>query len=151
MTILDRRRHWQLIFAVGLTLISLAAVLLWLWPTDTDPQGGEGFWCDNVNLEAISNSSGWTVSGHNTVCSGFGGNSAIYIYAHPTGQKERREFLVFRYFENRGEDLPKVEWIGENKLSIQVKHVSQITKLVRSVGPVTVVYHIDKEDFPSGQ
>lgn len=148
MMSLSNVRRRSLIITAALTLLLLIVTLLWFWPADTDPQGGAGLWCDNESIDPVSNSSGWVVSGHNTVCSGVGGNSAIYIYAHPIGQKEGREFLVFRYFEHGGSNLPKIEWIGENKLSIQVDHVSQVTKKISSIGPVSISYQIGKEDYP---
>lgn len=148
MSLASVRRRPLIIIAALTMFLLIVASLLWFWPDDTDPQGGEGFWCDNRNIDYVSNSSGWVVSGHNTVCSGFGGNSAIYIYAHPVGQNEGREFLVFRYFEHGGSNLPKIEWIGENKLSIQVDQVSQVTKKISSIGPVSISYQIGKEDYP---
>jgi hypothetical protein len=148
MSLASVRRRPLIIIAALTLFLMIVASLLWFWPADTDPQGGEGFWCDNGNIYYVSNSSGWVVSGHNTVCSGFGGNSAIYIYAHPIGQNEGREFLVFRYFEHGGSNLPKIEWIGENKLLIQVDHVSQVTKKISSIGPVSISYQIGKEDYP---
>jgi hypothetical protein len=102
--------HRPLIVTTGLvSIFLLLAVVFCFWPADSDPQGGDGLWCDNSNINTIKNSSGWTVSGHNTVCSGFGGNSAIYIYAYPEGKKEGRESLIFRYFEHGGAALPQME------------------------------------------
>lgn len=132
---------------VVVTSLLLIAALLWFWPTDKDPQGGAGPWCDNVNFQPIAGASGWTVSWHNTTCSGFGGSSAVYIYVHRAEQKESRETLVFRFFEAGGASLPKIEWLGETKLSIQVEHVSQITKQVSSIGPVTIAYKVGKQDY----
>ena len=144
-----KRLLWKPSVIISLLLIlSIMGIGLWIWYDDSDPQGGQGFLCDNVEFSPIQNASGWTVSGHNTVCSGFGGSSAIYIYVHPTGQSENREFLVFRYFEHGGANLPTIEWLGENKLSIRVEHVSEITKMKSSIGPVRILYQVDKEDYP---
>ena len=150
MTFLSPTSRLTLVFT-ALTLLSLIVILILLWRAAKDPQGGQGLWCDNEKFTPVSSASGWIASGHNTVCSGFGGSSAIYIYVRPFGQEERREFLVFRYFEHGGEMPPKIEWVGEYKLSIRLDHIPQITKKISSIGPVNISYHIRKEDYPESK
>jgi hypothetical protein len=135
---------WIALLAAAVVVVAV----LWFWPTDSDPQGDYGFFCDKVDLKPIDGASGWTVSGHTTICNTLGSNVAIYLFVHPAGQGEDRKYLVFRYFEKGGTDLPKIEWTGANELSIRIAQVSQITKMTSSVGPIKISYQVDKEDFP---
>jgi hypothetical protein len=138
------------LFLLGSTLVGvlLIALLLWHWYTDSDPQGNANVGCTKTDLVPIVSATGVVVSGHNTVCDGFGGDSAIYIYVHRVNEKESGERLVLRYSERTDWDLPKIEWTGANELMIRVKHAIQVSKRVTAIGPVKITYEIDQEDYP---
>jgi hypothetical protein len=135
-----------LIYVLGI-LIPLATIGIWFLAPNDDPQGGAGLWCDNEELPSVRNSSDWIVTWHNTVCSGFGGNSAIYIYVHRIDEREDRENLIFRYFEHGGANLPKIEWLPDGRLLIKVDHVSQITKKIPKIDSINIEYEIREEDY----
>jgi hypothetical protein len=139
------------LFLLGSILLCTLAVasLLWHWHADSDPQGDANVNCTKTDLDPIASATGLVVSGHNTVCDGFGGDSAIYIYVHRINEKESGDRLVLRYSERTDWDLPKIEWTGTNELRIRVKHAIQVTKRVTAVGPVKITYEIAQEDYPS--
>jgi hypothetical protein len=140
-------RLWTVVGVAVLAL--LLALVLWKQRAGSDLQGNENLSCYKSELKPVMNSSGMVASGHNTVCGDFGGNSAIYIYVHRVGEKEGRQNLTFAYTERTDWELPTVEWTGANELTIRVKHVVQVTKMVASIGPVNIHYEIDQEDYPA--
>jgi hypothetical protein len=137
--------------AIALTLIGVlvVALLLWRWRVDSDPQGNANVSCTKAELDPIGSATGVVVSGHNTVCDGFGGDSAVYLYVHRVDEKESSDQLVLRYSERTDWELPKIEWTGENQLMIRVKHVIQVTKKATTLGSVKISYQIEQEDYPS--
>ncbi len=74
---------WIVLLAAAVVVIAV----LWVGPTDSDPQGDNKFFCDIFDLKPIDGASGWTVSGHTAICNTLGSNVAMYGYVHPTGQK----------------------------------------------------------------
>ena len=139
------------LFLLGSILLCTFAVvsLLWYRHADSDPQGDANVNCTKTDLDPMASATGVVVSGHNTVCDGFGGDSAVYIYVHRTDESEGSDRLVLRYSERTDWDLPKIEWIGANELRIRVKHAIQVTKRLTKIGPVKISYEIDQEDYPS--
>jgi len=144
-----RSRDQLILF--GLTLIGALAIalLLWQFHPDSDPQGNANVDCTKTEFKPIRSATGTVVSGHNTVCDGFGGDSAVYIYVHGANEKESKDRLVLRYSERTDWDLPKIEWSGANEVMIRVKHAIQVTKKVTTIGPVKISYQIDQEDYAS--
>ena len=140
------RRPCVIFFSFAVVIF--AAGFIWHNIYNSDPQGDASLWCDKEEMVSIPNSNGWVVSGHNTICTGYGGNSAVYIYVHPVGESSSNKFLVFRYFQYGGEGLPKIEWIDGNNISIKIDRVSEITKKLDNLGPIRIHYTIGKEDYP---
>lgn len=140
-----RRSH---VIFLSFAIFILTIGFIWLNIYNSDPQGDATLWCDKEEMVSIPNSNGWVISGHNTICTGYGGNSAVYIYVHPVGESTGKKFLVFRYFQYGGEALPKIEWIDGSNISIEVDRVSEITKKLNEFGPIRIHYSIGKEDYP---
>ena len=138
-----RIRNISLAIAGALAFLAIA----WFWYQRADPQGESGFYCDKLDFDPIANTSGWAVSGHFTICGGFGGSGAVYMYVHPIKESEGREYLAFRYSDNDGHWPPKVIWKNEHEVIIQVDHLSQVTKKLSSIGPIKITYQIAKQDF----
>lgn len=136
------------VIRLGFTIFILIIGFIWLNIYNSDPQGDATLWCYKEEMVSIPNSNGWVISGHNTICTGYGGNSAVYIYVHPAREPEGRKFLVFRYFQYGGEELPKIKWIDKNNISIKIDRVSEITKKLNGLGPVKIHYSIATEDYP---
>jgi len=141
-----RRRLWAVAAATVLGL--LATFVLWKLRSGLGPEGNENLSCYKSALKATANAAGMVASGHNTVCGDFGGNSAIYIYVHRVAEEEGRGNLAFAYTERTDWDLPRMEWTGASTLTIRVKHVVQVTKMTKSIGPVKIAYEIDQQDYP---
>lgn len=133
-----------------LTVVSAMLILTVasnIWLNATDPQGGEGGGCFSENYPSVSNASGWIASSFNTVCSGFGGNSAIYVHLHRVSEKQNSDTLIFRYSDEVGVPRPKIEWIRPDLLHINVGNVSQVTKQITKVDNISVVYSIGHEKY----
>jgi hypothetical protein len=140
------RRPYVIFLSFAIFILTLG--FIWCNIYNSDPQGDAGLWCDKEEMVSIPNPNGWVISGHNTICTGYGGNSAVYIYVHPVGESSGNKFLVFRYFQYGGEALPKIEWIDGNNISIKIDRVSEITKKLNNLGPIRIHYTIGKEDYP---
>jgi hypothetical protein len=135
---------------LGLSIFGafVIGLILWFGYVNSDPQGGANLSCTKVDFDPVRSATGWVASGHNTVCDGFGGDSAIYIYVHRANEKENSDRLVLRYSERTDWDLPKIEWTGATELTIRVNHAIQVTKRVTSKGVVRIKYEIEREDYP---
>jgi hypothetical protein len=142
-------RAKDLLVVAAAALTVFVAMIVWQHRTSSDPQGNETLSCYKAELPSVPSSAGMAVTAHNTVCGDFGGTSAIYIYVHRLGEKESRQNLVFRYSERGDWELPKISWKSENELTIQVPRVVQVTKIVRTIGPVRIKYDIGQQDYPA--
>lgn len=132
----------------GSALACLAYVLL-AWRDYRDPQGEATAWCDKIEFEPKGSPDGrLVVTGHTTACDGFGGNSAVYVYIHPTHLDESRDDLVFRYSEHGGEEAVHVQWLDSGSVEIAVPHLQQITKALDGKAGVKLLYKIGWQDYP---
>lgn len=139
--------RWQKI-SLGVTVAFALIGGTWFgYERALDPQGESGFFCDKLNFDPIVNTSGWAVSGHFTICGGFGGSGGVFIYVHPIKHSAGREDLVFRYIDDDGHWPPKVIWKSEREVLIEVEHLSQASKKLSGIGPIKITYKIGKEDF----
>jgi len=129
-------------------IVGCVILLGYFWYDNLDPQGGENSYCNSVEIEPVRNKSGMVVSAHNTVCDGFGGSSAIYVYVHQLGQNESKNSLVFRYADIASVSPPKFEWISNDSLHISVDNVSQVTKQLYLMEGMKISYSIGNEDYP---
>jgi hypothetical protein len=143
-------RTRSLALASALAGILAVALILWYWRADSDPQGNANVSCVKAEFDPIRSETGMVVSGHNTVCDGFGGDSAVYIYVHRIDERENSGELVLRYSERTDWELPDIKWTGENQLMIRLKHAIQVTKKVTTIGSVAITYQIEQEDYPPG-
>jgi hypothetical protein len=130
-------------------VVALAVMLQRCHLNSTDPQGGHSIFCsENEDFKPISNNRGWTVTGHWTNCGWMGGASQVYIFVHPENESESRSSLVFRYSDLGTEPYPVIEWQGESEVVIRVNRVSQITKILSSIGAIRITYKILEEEYP---
>ena len=123
-----------------------ACLFLRFW----DPQGEATSNCERLKLNpTISPDGKWVVSGHNTLCDSFGGNSSVYLYVHAAGLNESRNNLVFRYSEHDGSGPPNIRWIGATSIEISIVEVGQITKSLDDMNGIKIIYKIGMKDFPT--
>lgn len=113
-----------------------------------DPQGGNSAWCDSEKLPSVPNGSGMVVTAQNTVCSGFGGSSAIYVHLHKIAEVDSSETLVFRYSDKPEVEPPKIEWTTNSSVRITVGNVIEVSKQLSSMEGVNIIYDIGKADYP---
>lgn len=145
--------YWKIVKYFGLFVLALvigcALLLGYLWYDNLDPQGGENYYCHSVELKPAANNSGIVVTAHNTVCDGFGGSSAIYVYVHKLEERESKQSLVFRYFDKSDVPAPTFEWVNDSSLRIVVGDVSQVTKQLDTIAGVKIIYVVGKSDYPT--
>jgi hypothetical protein len=140
---------WKIIKYTAAFFLSIVLIcslyINYAWFESLDPQGGDSAWCDSVKLPSVPNGSGVVVTAQNTVCSGFGGNSPIYVHIHKLNENENRENLVFRYFDKV--DPLNIQWTSGTTVLISVNHVSQITKQLNAMEGVNIDYAIGSQDY----
>jgi hypothetical protein len=100
--------------------------------------GGDSPWCDNWDLNPVSNGAGWVVTGHTTACTTLGTTIATYLFVHKADEADDRSNMVLRYFETGRTGGPRVAWRGQNEAVIEVANIGPITKRVGQVDSVRV-------------
>ena len=110
-----------------------------------DPQGGSNPWCDKSELPSVPNGSDMEVSGYRTDCDTLAKDSVVYVHLHRKGERESRSTLIFRYDGND----PKVHWIDNDHVSIQVDSVSSISKQIMFIDNVLIKYELSMIDWTS--
>ena len=133
---------------VLLVILYILINLVYGWYSNLDPQGGSSSACVMERLPSVANNSGMVVTAQNTACSGFGGNSAIYVHLHKSDEDENSGNLVFRYFDEPGDYPLNIQWTSNASVRISVGHVSEITKQLSAMKGVNIDYAIGKEDYP---
>lgn len=134
----------QILLLAGLGFFGVSA-----WRRYTDPQGDATADCDKVEMNPMPSPDGvWVASAHSTVCSGFGGDAATYVYVHPSSEANSSDNLISRYFEHGGAGGPKIQWVTGRQLKISIPEVGQITKRIASQGSVSIAYEIGGQDYP---
>lgn len=108
-----------------------------------DPQGGSNPWCIKSELPSISNGTDMEVSGHRTDCDTLAKDSTVYVHLHRKGQQNSRSTLIFRYDGND----PKIRWIDNDHVSIQVDGVSSISKQIMFVDDTSIKYELSMIDW----
>jgi hypothetical protein len=133
----------------GVVIVLVLFMTYFGWRRFYDPQGEETSNCQKINLASQYSPNGkFVASGHTTICDGFGGNSAVYVYIHSPNVNEGASNLVFRYFEHGGEEPPTMRWATNDQIEIAVHRVSQITKALSASDDVKISYRVGLEDHP---
>lgn len=135
------------LIVTGMCMLVTIAILYYRVPAWIDPQGESNGSCDSQAIPSISNRRDMIVSGHYTVCDNIIHNSAFYIYLHRSGEPENSQSLVFRYADDPTTPGPQISWRDPITVSISVGNVIQITKLVRQLDGINVVYSIGKQEL----
>jgi len=133
---------YLLLFGCGLAILGIL-YFLFLLPNHLDPHGGASRDCFNEAIPSVSANGNLVISGHHTLC----GDSAVYLYLHKPGEAESSSSLVFRYFDEPTEKLPRIEWLNNHVLQISVGKVSQITKMRTTAEGVQIKYVIGEEKY----
>ena len=108
-----------------------------------DPQGGSNPWCIKSELPSIPNGTDMEVSGYRTDCDTLAKDSMVYVHLHRKGGRESRSTLIFRYDGND----PKIRWIDNNHVSIQVDGVSYVGKQVTFLYGTSASYELSMTDW----
>ncbi|MYM90380.1 hypothetical protein GTP91_24810 [Rugamonas sp. FT82W] len=142
-------KFYKSIFIALLLALFLAGIyLIVIWDSNSDPIGEANSKCAKTPIMELSNSTGLVVSAYNTVCDVAGGNSAIYVHIHKKDEVINRKTLVFRYFDIYNIPPPKIKWMNDHHLFIEVGNVTQVTKKIDNLRGVEISYSIGAERFP---
>ncbi len=137
---MNKLKTWMLV-SVGLVLGVMGTYCAFAW-INPDPQGNANSTCDKFEGPTIANGKGMTVSSHTTACTTLGTSVVNYVYIHPSAQLPTAEHLVFRYSQDGTGDLPKVVWIDERHVVLQVDRVTGVSKIQTTSGSISIDYKI---------
>jgi hypothetical protein len=131
-------------------VLILILFLLAFWNFMQDPQGESTDACTTEEQLPVWNiSRSMVVTSHETVCNGFGGNMAFYVYIHKSTEQESSQTLVFRYSEIPSAEPPQIRWPNENAVNIEVREVGRISKQLDQIDGVKINYTVGKIDYPN--
>lgn len=108
-----------------------------------DPQGGSNPWCIKSEMPSIPNGTDMEISGYRTDCDTLVKDSMVYVHLHRKDQREARSTLIFRYDGND----PKIRWIDNNHVNIQVDGVSSIGKQIIFIDNISIKYELSMVDW----
>ncbi len=108
--------------------------------------------CTSTARGGLGNVSGWDFEIEESHCDLVSRNTAITVYASPTGGSHgwfHRRKLLFRYTPGAADDLlPSFEVSGPNRILITVPEVSSVSVKQQTLGNVAVNYHIGRIEYP---